>query len=462
MLTFPEHFLWGVSTSAYQYEGGDVPNQWRAWERNGHIRSRDLRAAPATGGKTPSATSIFAPNLASTRCAFPWNGPGWSPRADNGTPKPSSAIAASSPPRAAGVCDCSSPCITSLTPSGSRSAAPSPIPPRRVHSPFLPTRAAEYFGEFCTDWVTFNEPNIYTAFGYLLGEFPPGKRYDLRRGMLALLGIHQAHAFAYDRLHAAQPEARVGMAVHYAEFEASSRSLFDRWLRDAYHLLFNQSSLHLLRQGELPARWWLPAARLPDVRGKIDWIGLNVYNRFHVRFSSLPRSPGAAGLWVPAEVPQGDPGTDYPYGEACPPAVRSAVRDYSALGCPMLVTENGVPDRADRIRPWVMVSTLREMHALIAEGFDLRGYFHWSLVDNFEWTQGWTLRFGLYQLDPATQERLPRPSAELFRRMVAANGVSAEDLAGCAESPPPRPIAAPLPALPSTCGRAGSTSRSRC
>ncbi len=462
MLTFPEHFLWGVSTSAYQYEGGDVPNQWRAWERNGHIRSRDLRGRACDWWENAERDLDLCAKLGlnALRLSVEWarvepaRGQ-WDAKAIE---RYRSLFAAA---RRRGLrLFLTLHHFTHPIWFEERGAFTHPAAPGAFA--VFAARAAEYFGEFCTDWVTFNEPNIYTAFGYLLGEFPPGKRYDLRRGMLALLGIHQAHAFAYDRLHAAQPEARVGMAVHYAEFEASSRSLFDRWLRDAYHLLFNQSSLHLLRQGELPARWWLPAARLPDVRGKIDWIGLNVYNRFHVRFSSLPRSPGAAGLWVPAEVPQGDPGTDYPYGEACPPAVRSAVRDYSALGCPMLVTENGVPDRADRIRPWVMVSTLREMHALIAEGFDLRGYFHWSLVDNFEWTQGWTLRFGLYQLDPATQERLPRPSAELFRRMVAANGVSAEDLAGCAESPPPRPIAAPLPALPSTCGRAGSTSRSRC
>src|SRR5262249_39797969 len=85
---------------------------------------------------------------------------------------------------------------------------------------------------------------------------------------------------------------------------------------------------------------------------------------------------------------------------------------------PIYILENGVPDREDRIRPWVIESIGEQMRMLLAEGIDLRGYFHWTLVDNFEWTEGWHLRFGLYQLDPVTQKRTARPSAQEYAKVI--------------------------------------------
>jgi beta-glucosidase len=80
-----------------------------------------------------------------------------------------------------------------------------------------------------------------------------------------------------------------------------------------------------------------------------------------------------------------------------------------------------VPDREDRIRPWVLESSVQQMKALLQEGIDLRGYFHWSLTDNFEWNEGWHLRFGLIELDPKTQARSLRPSAKLYEEIIRKN-----------------------------------------
>ena len=77
----------------------------------------------------------------------------------------------------------------------------------------------------------------------------------------------------------------------------------------------------------------------------------------------------------------------------------------------------------DRIRPWLLVRVVAELHKLICEGHDIRGYFHWTLTDNFEWTEGWRLRFGLVQLNPATQDRTIRPSGRLYREIARRNGL---------------------------------------
>ena len=101
-----------------------------------------------------------------------------------------------------------------------------------------------------------------------------------------------------------------------------------------------------------------------------------------------------------------------------------AVKRAARLGKPIYIMENGVPDAEDQIRPWLIVNVLRELHRLIAEHYDIRGYLHWTLTDNFEWNEGWKLRFGLVALDPETQLRTLRGSATLFRDIIRGNGLA--------------------------------------
>jgi beta-glucosidase len=215
--------------------------------------------------------------------------------------------------------------------------------------------------------------------------------------------------------------------MNYVVFEPARDNVLDRQLAAAYDALFNRAALGYLRGEPLPLPFAMMAPAVPECVGKTDFIGLNVYNRLHVR-APLGEKFGPGGLHVPRHVPQGDRGIAAPYGEAYPKVVSAAVEAYAALGCPMYVMENGVPDRDDRIRPWLLVNSLRELRRMWQLGYDVRGYFHWSLVDNFEWSEGWQLRFGLYALDEATQQRIARPSAEIYRQIIADNGIRRETL----------------------------------
>ncbi len=205
----------------------------------------------------------------------------------------------------------------------------------------------------------------------------------------------------------------------------------------AYDTVFNRSTLQLFTCGNLQFPFGALAPEVPEVMQKIDFIGLNVYNRLHVRAPWNEASRRSGGLFVPDDAPQGDHGVELPYGEAYPDAIVAAATEYARLGVPLYITENGVPDRADRIRPWVIVQSLRRIEDLVTRGVDVRGYFHWSLVDNFEWSEGWTLRFGLYEMDPVTQSRRPRASAGLYRDIIARNGLSYEQLSRFSEPPAP-------------------------
>ncbi len=305
---------------------------------------------------------------------------------------------------------------------------------------FFAERVVGELGEFCRDWLTFNEPNVYASFGYVFGEFPPGLRYRYYDYALVMANMHRAHALAYERIHSVQPEAAVGIATNWVEFQAASNSAPDRLAAYTYDTVFNRSTLQLFTCGNLQFPFGAFAPEVPEVMQKIDFIGLNVYNRLHVRAPWNETSRRSGGLFVPVDAPQGDHGVELPYGEAYPDAILVAATEYARLGVPLYITENGVPDRADRadrIRPWVIVQSVRRIQDLVTRGVDMRGYFHWSLVDNFEWSEGWTLRFGLYDMDPVTQTRRPRVSAGLYREIIAQNGLSYEQLSRFSEPPAP-------------------------
>ena len=100
-----------------------------------------------------------------------------------------------------------------------------------------------------------------------------------------------------------------------------------------------------------------------------------------------------------------------------------ALKRASKLGKPIYVTENGLPDADDDQRPRFLLTHLAQVQRAIARGIDVRGYYHWAFTDNFEWAEGWALRFGLVALDETTQERTPRPSARLYTDIIEANAI---------------------------------------
>ena len=435
MLHFPEGFLWGVATSAHQFEGPGSSNQWQQWEQQGHIR-QGYRCGDACDWWRNAESDLDLCHdlgLNAIRVSIDW-----------GRIEPLEgewnhlAVA-----RYRAL-------LESIR---FRGMKPMVTLHHFTHPQwfeerggFLARGSAERFATFarrivrelagqCDTWITFNEPNVLAAFGYIFGEFPPGLRNRATEFAKAMVSMHRAHALAYDAIHEHQPNSSVGIASNWVEFQPASDSGSDRLLAHFYASGFNRSSLQLLTAGNLEFPLNTMVAEVPEVIGKIDFFGLNVYNRLHVRAPFNEVAIRTGGLFVPIEVPQGDRGAELPYGEAHPEAITAAVAEYSKLGVPLFITENGVPDRSDRIRPWVIVQSLARVHECIAAGRDVRGYFHWSIVDNFEWAEGWELRFGLYELDIQTKLRKPRPSAAIFRDIIQQNALS-DELLGRFSDPP--------------------------
>lgn len=424
---FPKNFLWGISTSAHQVEGGTSNNQWAAWEAAGRIRSGDCRGRACDWWSNAECDFDLAQEMGlnALRISVEWSRieprPGtWDHQALERYRQMLRGL------HQRGIRPLI--CLHHFT---------HPMWFENLQG-FLATDAPARFerfvrtvvnslGDLCQDWVTFNEPNVYCAMGYAVGLFPPGRRGELFTSMKALAGILRAHSQAYRAIHELQSNANVGWAHNYVVFQPLRPWLpFDRWITRLHHSLFNDSFVRAIAKGTLPLGFGRVTGDLSEARGTCDFVGLNVYGRLYVCFD--PRKPSQlfGNILVPEHVPRGDPGTEGPLAEAYPGALKIAATYAARLGKPIYILENGVPDAADRIRPWLLVNALHELHAALKEGIDIRGYFHWTLTDNFEWNDGWSLRFGLVELDTATQRRTLRESGRIFTEIVKQNRIPGE------------------------------------
>uniref|UniRef100_A0A832I2Q2 Glycoside hydrolase family 1 protein n=1 Tax=Eiseniibacteriota bacterium TaxID=2212470 RepID=A0A832I2Q2_UNCEI len=285
--------------------------------------------------------------------------------------------------------------------------------------------AREYGGEVDW-WCTVNEPEVLAFRAYSEGIWPPAVR-DNGRALGVIANLLEAHARAYRVLHAEDMAdadgdgraCRVGFAKHLVQLAPLRPWLpTDRLLARFEDRVFNEAVLRAAVDGTIALS--IPGARgvrreVPELRGALDWIGLNYYTRWQVR--SLSPVPHVAR----AGAPLNDLGWEvWPagLGEALARAAR-------VTGAPVLVTENGVADEHDRLRPRALVEFVLHAAGAVRDGVPLLGYLHWSLLDNFEWADGYHGRFGLYRVDFADPAR-PRArtrSAELFARIARANGV---------------------------------------
>jgi beta-glucosidase len=283
----------------------------------------------------------------------------------------------------------------------------------------------EQLGDLVKLWCTINEPSVHSALGYLLGEHAPGSR-SLVAYFQVLRNLLVAHAAAYRVIHSLDGSAQVGLVKNLQTFEALDP--YDRATVRLAKLIdrgFHELVLRAVDEGQMgfPLGLW-PSTHGPLV-DSIDFVGVNYYSRERVSLGA--KGEGHLSMLQPtpgAEV--SDLGRNGTYGEIYPSGMYHALKRASRLGKPIYITENGLPDKDDDQRPRFLLTHLTQVWRAIADGADVRGYYHWTLVDNFEWAEGWGLRFGLVALDEKTQARTPRPSATLYSQIAQTNAITRE------------------------------------
>jgi len=279
--------------------------------------------------------------------------------------------------------------------------------------------AAREYGDLVKYWVTINEPMVYAVMGYVLSVWPPAKkRPDV--GLVCAANMMKAHAAAYRAIHeTARLEPLVGIAHNMRIFDpANPDSWLDRKVAGLQDYIFNETVLVALTEGRLHLP--LGMEEIPGARDSMDFLGLNYYSRDLVAFDI--KEPG---MIFGRNFAAPDSELSLFGWEIYPEGLYRLCKRLSTYGKPIFITENGMPDDTDEQRPRVLLDHLAAMHRAMGEGADVRGYFHWSFIDNFEWAEGYSQRFGVTHVDFARgQKRTLKESGKWYAEVARTGRVS--------------------------------------
>jgi beta-glucosidase len=279
---------------------------------------------------------------------------------------------------------------------------------------------ARKFGDRLASIATLNEPWCSAYVGHFIGRHAPGYR-DIRACARAMHHVMYAHGKGIEALRA-EGCRNLGIVTVLKDMQAASSSpediaatriedaLFNRWYMDGLFKSQYPEDLVAILEPHLPARW---QDDLSVVSRPLDWIGINYYTR------QICQHDPSAPLWhskrIVGDREKNDLGWEI-YPEGLTQVLTRVAREYTKL--PIYVTENGITEGDDTRRVDFYDKHLTALRATLAAGVDVRGYFAWSLLDNYEWAEGYTPRFGIVHTDYATQTRTPKGSYRAFQQML--------------------------------------------
>lgn len=237
-------------------------------------------------------------------------------------------------------------------------------------------------------WIVLNEPMAHAKISYLEGRWPPQKKNFLSF-LRVSKNLMNGHKQVYSLIKKISPESQVGIAHNMSFFEVERK---------------NFVNLVIKWTGE----WWKNYRFLNAISRHQDFIGFNYYSHYRVGWKKYK---------IKTEEISDMGWAIYPKGIYL---MLSALKKYNK---PIFITENGLADARDHYRSWFIDEHLKWIMRAIQDGVDVRGYFHWSLLDNFEWNDGFWPRFGLVEVDYQTLERKIRESAWEYTEVIKNRSV---------------------------------------
>ncbi len=419
---FPQGFLWGTATSSHQVEGGNINNNWYAWENEAGRIAQGQKCGLACdwwGGRWKEDLENAAKyHQNSHRLSIEWSRV--QPRPDRWDED---------------ALEYYRRIIKGMLKLGLK-------PMVTLHHFTDPLwlyengcwendKAPAYFVEYVRKvvpalkdlvdlWVTINEPAVYVTGGYVGGGFPPG-RNDMGAAFKVMSNLLKGHAAAYRAIHELQPAAEVGYAKNFRGFEPA-RAWFppDVWMAKFNHASFNEAFSDALVNGKI--NFAMKSEMVPEAIGTQDFVGINYYTVDQVVFKPLAvKDVFSRRFYAP-----GSQLSETGFIANLPRGLAAAMKWAKKFNLPIYITENGVEDSRDTLRPQYTIEHLHEVWKAANFNWNIKGYFHWSQVDNFEWERAWTQRFGLWGLDLETQKRVHRPSVELYGEICRQNAISSD------------------------------------
>jgi beta-glucosidase len=387
-ISFPEGFVWGTSTAAHQIEGGNFNNDWWAFEHQAGSGCAEPSgdACDSLHRWSEDVELVASMGLGAYRFSLEWS------RIEPAEGE-FSVAAMDYYRRICAACrerDIS-PVVTFhhfTTPRWLSERGGWEAPDAHEAFSRFVTRATDHIGDLIGSACTINELNLIGANGYSSGASPPGVKDELLRHLAVNEAIVRAHRAAVEAIRSGPGDFPVGLTLSMDEMvaepggevvlEAAREILEDMFMRNT--------------EGD-------------------DFIGVQCYSRIH--FGPEGQAPNDP------EVPTTEMGYEY-----WPQGVEHCARRAAELtGLPVMITESGIATNHDPERIVYLAEVLSGVKRAIDDGVDIRGYFVWSLLDNFEWSLGFAPKFGLHSVSPVTFARTPKPSAAWYGAVARANGL---------------------------------------
>lgn len=414
---FPKDFLWGASTSAYQVEGDNFLSDWWRWENTGAIE---------TSGKACEHYSRFRDDFRIAK--------------DLGHNSHRLGLEWSRLEKDDGIWDMKEwdhykevldeLLSLGITPILTLNHFTVPIWFADKGN-WLSERSVEYFTRFAEKalkelgnrveyWITINEPHMLAFIPYFYGKWTPCIK-DPESAFTVLTNQLKAHCAAYKQMYEIAAASscirtpKIGIAKAVGAFHPASDSEADIRSAKERNTLHNHSFIASAIKGRVD----IPGLAEEELASadSVDFIGLNYYYRQFINSSrSWKESPLGGVSPFEGRENAGRP-TDMGW-EVYPSGLYEVTMDFCRYDKPLMITENGIATRNDTLRENYIREHLRELERAIADGAPVTGYLHWSLLDNFEWSDGYTKRFGLVEVDFETQRRTIRDSARYYASVI--------------------------------------------
>lgn len=428
MFTIPKNLLLGSATAATQIEGGDVNSNWYHWSLAGKIANNESSIVAADHyNRYPEDIDIMCElNQEIYRMSIEWSRIEpqkgvWSQEGIDHYKDEIGLLVKKGIKPLVTLHHFS--CPEWLQKEGAW------VNPNTVNRFVLFTEQVVLaLGDNVCEYCTINEPNVFVTDTYMDGKYPPGHKDDIKSYFKASKHMILAHLKAYKMIHRLRDENRfsgetkVGIAHHLAHLEVDSKNPLTHLSKKMMDFSFHNMFLKGMVDGKLS----LPmGVGYPEGKGQYcDFIGVNYYSR-HIIKSTFNPAMLFGEVTVDKNLPESkknDLGWEiYPQGLSL--ILKKLYREYPM---PIYITENGIPDANDSKRSQFIYEHLQEIVKLIEEGIDVQRYYHWSLLDNLEWNDGYGPRFGLVEVNYESLERTIRKSARFYSELIIKRNVSEE------------------------------------
>ncbi|MBU4360803.1 glycoside hydrolase family 1 protein [Patescibacteria group bacterium] len=414
MLSFPKNFLWGTATSAHQVEGNNTNSDWWFWEQKNKGKILNVAEKKFKNKKfEPSNKACDSYNKYKEDFAL-------IEKMNNNAHRLSIEWARIEPKQGEWDLDELEHYKKVLKDLKKRKISvmltlqhftlPNWLAQKNGwtnwRSPMFFKRYAEFvarnLGDLVDFWITINEPEIYADMSYLKGYWPPQEK-NIKKAGKVYLNMIRAHRKAYKIIHKIldlkKQKAKVGISANVMSFAAYKKH---RLIELLYvHLadrLVNHSFFDLTKKHH-------------------DFLGINYYFRVRLKKEKGSLKPVVEEI-TEQERELSDMGwMIYPHG------IFDVLMDFKDFNLPIYITENGIATTDDTRRSKFLIDHLTEIHHAISAGCDVRGYFHWSLLDNFEWDKSFGPKFGLVDVNFKTLERQPKGSFKVYKEICKNNGL---------------------------------------